>query len=518
MMFYILTKISVNIMSGLIFIEVAIGYNSIYSIVFIIIVSFVISLYGGLTSVIFTDCIQTFVMLVGAGIVMIIALIEVKGYKNLHSSYTKLIDDKCYSVPKDAWTMLRPWNSKTMPWLGFLFGQSMASISYWCSDQMMVQRVLASKNISHAKGSTIFAAFLKLTPTFLLVIPGMISRCLYDKIIGCETAETCMLSCGKTTSCSNYAYPFLIMKLLPSGLRGLMLVVLVASLITDLTSIFNSASSLFTCDLYKYIRPKARNRELMVASRIFVVFMVVISVLWVPIIERMQGGEIYMYIQSIAAHISPQMGVMILIGMLWTRANEKGAFYGLMSGLAVGIIRLVLDIVYPEPKCGDLIDVRPAVVKIHYMYMALISSLVTLIVTVIISYLTKEPEKDFLIRTTIWTLDEKSYTKEEIALLKLVKDENKLSESILSEKGNSQDSTTTKNKTIWKRILNCIIGEYVGIKQERKEAAAKYFKTISSINQTKFQKYILNIFAGIVIFMVLVTSDSRLASSISVLF
>ncbi len=223
----------------------------------------------------------------------------------------------------------------------------------------------------------------------------------------------CLFS-GNRLGCSNIAYPKLVLELLPAGLKGVMLSVMLAALMSDLTSIFNSASTLFTMDVYKHLRKSATVRELMVVGRAFVVFMVVIGVIWIPVIEGMQGGQMYIYIQAISAYLAPPIAAVYLIAVLWKRANEQGAFWGLMSGMVVGVIRMILDFAYPEPGCED-VDTRPAIVaKFHYMYFAMMLFWVTGIVMIIVSLLTKPLDDDHLIRVTYWTRKDRTIRKDEI--------------------------------------------------------------------------------------------------------
>lgn len=121
-------------------------------------------------------------------------------------------------VPKEsAWTLLRAWDDPDMPWLGFLLGQTPASIWYWCTDQMMVQRLLAAKSLSHAQGGALFAGFMKVLPMFLIVMPGMISRVLFTDEVACVDPAECTKYCQNPTGCSNVAYPRLVLELMPSG-------------------------------------------------------------------------------------------------------------------------------------------------------------------------------------------------------------------------------------------------------------------------------------------------------------
>jgi uncharacterized sodium:solute symporter family permease YidK len=135
-----------------------------------------------------------------------------------------------------------------------------------------------------------------------------------------------MKVCGSKNGCSNIAYPTLIMNLMPTGLKGLMLAVMLAALMSDLTSIFNSSSTLFTVDIYQQLRKKASNKELMIVGRLFVVLMIVIGILWVPIIQNMQGAQLYIYIQSISAYFAPPIGAVYLLAVLWKQANENVSY------------------------------------------------------------------------------------------------------------------------------------------------------------------------------------------------
>jgi len=196
----------------------------------------------------------------------------------------------------------------------------------------------------------------------MIVIPGMISRALFKDTVGCTDPKKCMEVCNSRNGCSNIAYPMLIMNVMPTGLKGLMLAVMLAALMSDLTSIFNSSSTLFTIDIYKQIDKNASNFRLMLVGRLFTVLMVVVGILWIPVIMNMQGGQLYIYIQSVAAYLSPPIAAVYLLAILWKRANEKGAFISLMIGLIVGLVRMVLDFMFSEPPCGEE-DNRPDIVK-----------------------------------------------------------------------------------------------------------------------------------------------------------
>lgn len=411
LMLYVFTKISVNLYSGALFIQQALQWNFYISVLLLLVATAITTVTGGLAAVIYTDTLQAFVMLTGAVILTILSFLKVGSYSELYHQYMEAVPNTTLANPNetcgyprpDSWYMLRDASGSDMPWPGFLFGQTPASIWYWCADQMMVQRTLAARSLSHAQGGTLFAGYLKLFPVFLLVLPGMISRVLFTDEVGCSDPDVCFEVCQNRHGCSNIAYPKLVLEIMPTGLRGLLLSVMLAALMSDLTSIFNSASTLFTMDIYRYIRTKAANRELMIVGRVFVCVMIGVSIVWIPIIQGMQGGQLYIYIQAVSAYLAPPIASVYLLAVLWKRGNEKGAFCGLMTGLVIGVVRMILDFAYQEPECGSP-DERPAIVsRLHYMYFAMLLFLLTGLIDIVISWLTEKPTPHQIIRTTFWS-------------------------------------------------------------------------------------------------------------------
>ncbi|XP_062906370.1 sodium/myo-inositol cotransporter-like [Mobula hypostoma] len=416
---YVFTKLSVDLYAGALFIRVSLGWDLYLSIIILIGLTAVLTVTGGLVAVIYTDALQAVLMIGGALTLMVVGMVKVGGLDELKRRYmlaspnvTAIVTtfnlsstNTCHIHPKeDSLKMLREPTDEDVPWPGFLLGQTPASAWYWCADQVIVQRVLAAKNIAHAKGATLMAGFLKLLPMFIIVIPGMISRILFTDEIVCINPEHCMQVCGSSAGCSNIAYPRLVLGILPAGLRGLMMAVMIAALMSDLDSIFNSASTIFTLDVYKHIRKAASSRELMVVGRLFVIFMVGTSIAWVPIIVEMQGGQMYLYIQEVADYLIPPVAAVFLLGILWKRCNEQGAFYGGLVGSILGIIRLILAFVYQEPDC-DQPDTRPNFIRnIHYMYVAMALFWTTTITAVTVSLLTPALPREYTRNTTIWAL------------------------------------------------------------------------------------------------------------------
>ncbi|KAB7493652.1 Sodium/myo-inositol cotransporter 2 [Armadillidium nasatum] len=253
----------------------------------------VFTIAGGLTAVIWTDFVQIILMLIGAFFLMVYAFAEVGGYHKMVEDYPYAIPSKragnssCGIPPQDYMSLLRsPYPSESdLPWTGMTFGLTIIGTYYFSTDQVMVQRVLASKNMIHAKAGCVLASYLKLLPLWLMVFPGMIARILFPDTIGCSDPDECKKICGNARGCSNIAYPELVIKLLPTGLKGLMVAVMMASLMSSLTSVFNSASTIFTIDIWSRFRKRASDIELVIVGRIFVLILVAISIIWIPVLH-----------------------------------------------------------------------------------------------------------------------------------------------------------------------------------------------------------------------------------------
>lgn len=245
-----------------------------------------------------------------------------------------------------------------------------------------------------------------------ICLSGMISRIFFADELMCISPQHCEAVCGSAAGCSNLAYPRLVMSVMPVGLRGLMMAVMIAALMSDLDSIFNSASTIFTLDIYIMLRKRASPRELLIVGRLFVVVMVIISVAWVPVIIEMQGGQMFYYIQEVSDYLTPPIAALFLLGVVCHRCNETGAFWGGMVGFTLGALRLVLALVYREPHC-DQPDERPSFIKdVHFMYVAAGLFWVSALVTLGVSLCTAAPDREQIRTTTLWGLKERKRLKQ----------------------------------------------------------------------------------------------------------
>ncbi|XP_037830670.1 sodium/glucose cotransporter 5 [Kryptolebias marmoratus] len=408
----VFTKISTDLYSGALFVQVCLGWNQYLSTVLMLVVTALYTIAGGLAAVIYTDTLQTFIMFVGAIILTITAFNEIGGYGNLETVYSKAVPSKivpnttCHLPRADAMHLFRDAVSGDLPWPGMTLGLTIVATWYWCTDQVIVQRSLSAKNMSHVKGASIFAAYLKMLSFIIIILPGMISRALYPDSVGCVDPEECVKICGSEVGCTNIAFPKLVIELMPSGLRGLMIAVMMAALMSSLTSIFNSSSTIFTMDIWKKHRPRASERELLLVGRIVTVILVVVSVVWIPILQSANSGQLYDYIQSVTSCLAPPVTAVFTLAVFWKRTNEQGAFWGLMVGLVVGVCRMVLEFVFPSPGCG-VVNTAPVVLRgVHYLHFAILLFGLTAGVISVVSLLTPPPSQEQVCNLTWWTITE----------------------------------------------------------------------------------------------------------------
>uniref|UniRef100_H2ZK31 Sodium/myo-inositol cotransporter n=1 Tax=Ciona savignyi TaxID=51511 RepID=H2ZK31_CIOSA len=465
---YCLTKISVNLYSGALFIQQSMGWHLYSSVTLLVCVTALLTVTGGLTVVMYTDSLQAVLMVCGAAYLTIqgTRFISVDGYYGMKEKYMQATpnityiqqkynisvnsSDECFPYPReDSFTMLKGITDDEMPWLGFLLGQTPSSIWYWCTDQVIVQRALAARSLSHAQGGTLVAGFIKILPMYIMVMPGMISRVLFTNEIACVPGEHCYQVCESESGCSNLAYPKLVLRVMPSGARGLMMAVMIAALMSDLDSIFNSASTIFTLDLWKRLRKSATNTELMIVGRLFIILLVGISIAWVPIILQFQGGQLFFYIQEVTNYISPPIAAIFLTAILWKGCTEKGAFYGGLVGSSLGLARLITIFIFKPPKCGEE-DTRPSFLSsMHYMYFSAILFFLTICIAVLVSLFTKKSAAENLAHLTYWTRND-SYTAADCEL-KLMKSDNhmksKKAKSDIQEESHEDDVSIVQETT-----------------------------------------------------------------------
>lgn len=318
---YVLTKISVTLYAGGIVFEVLIGGGFWTGALIIVLATGAYTVLGGLKAVLYTEMIQTFMLIGGAVLVTAIGLGQLGGWGEMRSTLEPAFFD-----------MWLPATHPDFPWTGILFGAPILGVWYWCTDQFIVQRVLSAHGIDNARRGTIFGGFLKLLPLFIFVIPGMVALALV-------TQQPEVLSIDR----ADHALPAMIRDLLPAGLRGLVVAGFLAALMSSLAAVFNSCSTLITWDVYRKLHPDASEKRLVTVGKAATGVLVVFGLLWIPFMKYI-SDQLYVYLQSVQAYISPPIAAVFLLGVFWKRVNADGAIASLAAGFVLGMARLVLEL------------------------------------------------------------------------------------------------------------------------------------------------------------------------------
>ena len=384
---YVFTKISVHLYAAAVVLERVVGWSPMTAAIILVVATGIYTVAGGLAAVIYTDLVQTLILVTGAVVLTLIGLNHVGGFAGLRAA-----------LPPDYFHMIKPASDTAFPWTGIFFGAPILGIWYWCTDQVMVQRVLSAKSEGHAKAATIFAGFLKILPVFILVLPGLIAVALYRELFKFGPN-------GEVLN-GDIAYPTMIVNLLPSGLVGLMIAALLAALMGAMSSVFNSASTLVTLDFYKKWRPNATERNLVTFGRAATGIMVLLGLLWVPFIHLI-SSQLYIYLQSVQAYISPPIAACFILGILWPRLNGAGALSSLLTGFGLGAFRFVTEL--KERASGEHLTSGLAawLVNMNFLHYAIFMFVVCSAVLIAVSLATKAPDRRKLIGLTFATVTQK---------------------------------------------------------------------------------------------------------------
>ena len=371
---YVLTKISVTIAAGGIVFEALMGIDFWTGALVVVVATGIYTVIGGLRAVLYTDMIQMFVLIGGSLVVTFMGLSAVGGWGEMTRA-----------IGPDFLDMWKPTSDPAFPWTGILFGAPILGVWYWCTDQFIVQRVLSAQDQTEARRGSIFAGFLKLLPLFIFVVPGLVAAALarQGRIVLAQPDQ---------------ALPTLVSALLPAGLRGVVVAGLLAALMSSLSSVFNSCSTLITWDVYKKLRPAASERQLVLVGQLSTAVLVVLGLLWIPLM-RLISGQLYQYLQSVQAYISPPIAAVFLVGILWRRVNARGAMAALVAGFVLGAARLLAEL--NKPALGD--GLLFAYADINFLHFAVLLFVVCTAILIVASLTAPAPSDEQLAGLTFAT-------------------------------------------------------------------------------------------------------------------
>lgn len=375
---YVLTKVSVTIYAGGIVISTLLAIDFWLGAFITVVLTGLYTALGGLRAVVYTEALQTVILILGAGALTFFGFQAVGGWSGMREA-----------LAPGYLNMWRPPDDPEFPWPSLLMASTISGIWYWCTDQYIVQRALAARNLQQGRRGTIFGALLKLMPVFLFLLPGVVALALKNR--------------GELMwDRPDQAFATLMAQLMPHGLRGLVAAGLLAALMSSLASVFNSCSTLFTVDVYKKMRPDAPETQLVRVGRLATAVVVLLGIAWIPIMQNI-SGVLYEYLQSVQAYIAPPITAVFLLGIFSRRINAKGAMATLMVGLLVAVVRLVLEISRPALNPQGLLY---AFGDLNFLTFASWFFLFCIVVCVVVSLLTPPQPEEQVHGLTYATLSE----------------------------------------------------------------------------------------------------------------
>ncbi|WP_438964535.1 sodium:solute symporter [Winogradskyella sp.] len=384
---YVLTKVSVTIYAGGIVVSELLGIPFWYGAIGIVVFTGIYTVVGGMKAVIYTETLQTVVLILGSLIITYLGLQEVGGWRQLR--------DTVITVSPDHFNMWRPMSDPNFPWTGLLIGGTIVGIWYWCTDQYIVQRTLAANNIKIGRRGAIFGAYLKLLPILIFLVPGIIAfalSILNPEVFSIEKADR--------------AFPMLVKTLLPVGLKGLVAGGLIAALMSSLASVFNSCSTIFTIDISKKLKPNKEEQYLLKIGKIATGFIVILGIIWIPIMEKIGGGVMYQYLQNVQSYIAPPVTAVFLLGIIWKRVNSDAAISTLLAGFMFLILRLGTEIYYQSQiVSGEVVNnIMYRLATINFSHMAILMFILSVIICIATSLLTSAPDYKTIVGLSYGTL------------------------------------------------------------------------------------------------------------------
>ena len=391
---YVLTKVAVTVYAGGLVFQQVFGIKELWGIDFfwiaaigLVVITALYTIFGGMKSVLYTSVLQTPILLLGSLIILVLGLKAIGSwdqmlqYCDVKPNYNGATGTMIH--------IMRSNSDPQYPWLGALIGSAVIGFWYWCTDQYIVQRVLSGKNEKESRRGTIFGAYLKLLPVFLFLIPGMVALALHQKSMGAGATFLPLLPDG--TPNADAAFPTLVAKILPAGVKGLVVCGILAALMSSLASLFNSSAMLFTIDFWKRLKPQTSEKSLVRIGQTATVVIVILGILWIPIM-RSVGNVLYNYLQDVQSVLAPGIAAAFLLGITWKRASAKGGQWGLLSGIIIGLTRLGAKVYYSNTPDATDNWFKAVFYDFNWLFFCGVMLVVCCFVVIVVSLCTKAPD------------------------------------------------------------------------------------------------------------------------------
>jgi SSS family solute:Na+ symporter len=417
---YVFTKVSVTVYAGALVFQTLLPemqltiFGQVWGPFWIgafatVILTGIYTIFGGLRAVLYTDTAQAIILLIGSFFITFFGLKALGGWGELQAVCGERAAELALWRPMvQAGSDIPWWKNGDFPVLGILIASPIIGIWYWCTDQYIVQRTLAAKNLTMARRGAIWGAFLKVWPVMIFLIPGMIGWALHQKgvlVIPPKIVD------GVTVAPidGDQVFATMVMNLLPTGLRGLVVGGLLAALMSSLSSLFNSCASLFTVDIYEKIKPNQSEKHLVTVGRFATSIIVLLGMAWIPVMYKVAGGGLYIYLQSVQGYLAPPITAVFLLGLFWKRINAQGATWGLIVGFVLGMAKLTIQAKYSamDPMKAADPAFLAAIGDFNFLYASGVLFLISIAVVIGVSFAGKAQDVASIEGLTYATLDKK---------------------------------------------------------------------------------------------------------------
>lgn len=414
-----------------------------------VIITGLYTVFGGMRAIMATATPQAVLILFGSFVITAIGLSRLGGDGGIAMGWTELVTSA--KGNSENFALWRPLSDPDFPWLGVLIASPIIGIWYWCTDQYIVQRTLTAKDLATARRGALFGGLLKVWPVLIFLIPGMIGWTLDLKLnrgandpllttqyetnitkdqkidiqntanarlrelndtndgngksgffIQRELKQTKVVGeNGEEKSVMAFAiqgdqvFPTLVTRLLPTGVRGLIVACLLAALMSSLASLFNSSAALFTVDVYEKLRPGKPQKHLLMVGRIATTVVVGVGMIWIPVMKQISDGGLYQYLQSVQGYLAPPITAVFLLGLFWKRTNSAGASWALGVGFVAGMVKLTLQSFFGAAE-GKIHDpaFMVAIADFNFLYASGVLLLLSVVVMIAVSLMTAPPTEE----------------------------------------------------------------------------------------------------------------------------
>jgi len=359
----ILVDISATLYAGGIVIQLIFPQFELLQIIAVLaIVAGLYTISGGLSAVMYTDAAQAIILIFGSIMITVFAYQASGGWEAVNAI-----------TPESHYNILKPIDDPVLPWPAVFTGVLLIGFYFWGTNQYITQRTLAARSIHHGQWGSMFAGFLKVGILFIMIFPGAFARVLYP-----ELADNV-----------DMIYPTMLFDLLPTGLLGIVLAGLIAAMMSSLDSGMNSVSTLFTMDFYNKFFPNRDTKHLMKVGRYCTFIVMILAILWAP--QIIKFDKLWDYLQNTLAWFCPPIVALFVSGLFSRKANNTGA----LSGMAVGFVITVILILHQAVDLGLPLP--------HFLYMATIHFIVTMIVILGVSIFVPDTKSTINLDEVVWS-------------------------------------------------------------------------------------------------------------------